>query len=91
MPILGAAVAATYGSVMTYTADQILNGSFVTYDPVTAAVMTASDALRPVVAYEAEGKLLSDEEGPLRVVFLTPLGAGGRGVPVGQVGGGDPS
>ncbi len=65
-------VAATDGYVMTFTTDQIVNGTFVTYDPVTGSEAKVEDAPQPVIAYESDGVALGDDEGPFRLVFLTP-------------------
>ncbi len=65
-------MAATDGYVMTFTTEEILDGAFVTYDPVTGTQTRIEDPPQPVIAYEQEGEPLYDDEGPLRLVFLTP-------------------
>jgi DMSO/TMAO reductase YedYZ molybdopterin-dependent catalytic subunit len=65
-------VAASDGYVMTFSTDQIRNGGFTAYDPKAGTEVTIEDSPRLVVAYESQGELLSPEEGPFRLVFLTP-------------------
>jgi DMSO/TMAO reductase YedYZ molybdopterin-dependent catalytic subunit len=64
-------VAATDDYVMTYTADQIRNGTYVTYDPATGAEKQVDEQPKTIVAYAKAGSHLGDDEGPLRLAFLT--------------------
>ena len=65
-------VAATDGYVMTFTSEQILKGTLVTYDPATGKEAKVEQAPQVVLAYQCQGRPLGKKEGPLRLVFLTP-------------------
>jgi DMSO/TMAO reductase YedYZ molybdopterin-dependent catalytic subunit len=72
-PEAGVSIVARDGYAMTFSYDQIVNGDFITYDPVTGDEITIADPLTAALAYERDGQPLpADSEGPLRVVVLTP-------------------
>ena len=64
-------VAATDDYVMTYTAEQVRNGTYATYDPATGMETEADESPKTVLAYAKAGSPLGEDEGPLRLVFLT--------------------
>ena len=72
-PGYGINVVAKDGYAMTISYDQLVNGEFTTFDPVTGDENVSENQLQPVLAYEREGALIpTDEDGPLRLVMLTP-------------------
>lgn len=58
--------------VMTFSPEQILNGTFATYDPETAERSFLTEMPTPVIACEREGRRLKHSDGGLRFVLLTP-------------------
>jgi DMSO/TMAO reductase YedYZ molybdopterin-dependent catalytic subunit len=72
-PGYGINVVAKDGYAMTISYEQLVNGEFTTFDPVTGDENEIEDQLQPVLAYEREGvPIPADEDGPLRLVILTP-------------------
>jgi DMSO/TMAO reductase YedYZ molybdopterin-dependent catalytic subunit len=72
-PSMGVTVIAEDGYSMTYSYDQVMNGSFIAYDPATGNELTQHDPLTAIVAYENNGQPLSStEEGNLRIVVVSP-------------------
>ncbi|MBC7099481.1 molybdopterin-dependent oxidoreductase [Candidatus Bipolaricaulota bacterium] len=64
-------VIARDGYTMTLTYEQVVAGAFDAYDVATGKAVDFPGPLRPVLAYEREGKSLSEQAGgPLRLVVL---------------------
>jgi len=59
-------VTAKDGYSMTFSYKQITEGDFITYNPATKEEVTHGK-LEVILAYEGDGKPLSEKEGPLRV------------------------
>jgi DMSO/TMAO reductase YedYZ molybdopterin-dependent catalytic subunit len=64
-------VAASDDYVMTYTADQIQNGSYATYDPASGKETKVEELPQTIVAYTRDGSPVGKDEGPVRLAFLT--------------------
>jgi len=58
---------------ITFTYDQVMNGSFVAYDPVTKNNITNPPPLTPIIAYYKNFANISDK-GPLRVAIVGAQG-----------------
>jgi hypothetical protein len=72
-PSMGVTVTAEDGYSMTYSYDQVINGSFIAYDPATGNEMPTHDPLTAILAYEQNGQPLNPtEEGTLRIVVVSP-------------------
>lgn len=72
-PDLGVSIVASDGYAMTLSYDQILNGSFITYDPSDGSEKQIDDSLQAMVAYEVDGQPLDDRsDGILRLVIISP-------------------
>lgn len=70
-PDEGVQVEAKDGYTMTFSADQLVNGNFVTYDPGTGDEIQSAGDLKVLVAYERSGKPLDPEgDGDLRIVII---------------------
>jgi hypothetical protein len=65
-------VVAEDGYSITYSFDQIENGSFIAYDPATGAELKNPVQLTPILAYEADGKPLDPkQDGNLRLAIVS--------------------
>jgi len=70
-PTLGVQIEAKDGYAMTFSADQISTGDFIAYDPGTGDETKNAGTLRPLIAYEMDGKPLdSERDGVLRLVII---------------------
>ena len=70
---MGVQVEAKDGYFITFSYDQIMNGSFVTYDPGTGDENKAEGPLQVMIAYEREGQPIpEDTDGALRLVIFGP-------------------
>lgn len=66
-------VIAEDGYSITYSFDQIQNGTFIAYDPATGAELKNPVELTAILAYEMDGKPLdSKQDGILRLVIISP-------------------
>jgi DMSO/TMAO reductase YedYZ molybdopterin-dependent catalytic subunit len=66
-------VVAEDGYSITFSYDQIQNGSFVAYDPATGAELKNPVPLTAILAYEMDGKPLDPkEDGTLRLAIISP-------------------
>jgi len=61
-----------YTWALTY--DQITDGNFTTYNPVTGNPVQHTQPLTPMLAYYKDDVNLTSEEGPLRLVVVGPEG-----------------
>ena len=69
---MGVTITAEDGYSMTFSYDQIMNGTFIAYDPAAGNEMTTHDPLTAIIAYEHDGKPLNTaEEGTLRLVVIS--------------------
>ena len=67
----GVSVIASDGYAMTFSYDQIATGNFDTYDPTSGENADFGGKLWVVIAYEKDGKLLSEEkDGTFRLTIL---------------------
>ncbi len=65
-------VMAEDGYSITFSYDQIKNGSFIAYDPATGTELKKSVPLIPIVAYEANGKPFDPkQDGTLRLAIVS--------------------
>jgi DMSO/TMAO reductase YedYZ molybdopterin-dependent catalytic subunit len=70
---MGVAVTAEDGYSMTFSYDQVMNGTFIAYDPAIGNEMTTHDPLTAIIAYEHNGEPLNfTEEGNLRLIVVSP-------------------
>ena len=68
---MGIQVEAKDGYAMTFSAEQVINGDFIAYDPGTGDETQSAGKLQVLVAYEMEGKPLDIErDGYLRLVII---------------------
>ncbi len=65
----GVTVLAKDGYGMTFSNGQVAGAGFTTFDPATSAERPPVDELTLLIAYAHEGKPLSPDEGPLRLVL----------------------
>ncbi len=66
-------VMAEDGYGITFSYDQIQNGSFVAYDPATGTELKSPVRLIPILAYEANGKPFdTKQDGTLRLAIVSP-------------------
>jgi DMSO/TMAO reductase YedYZ molybdopterin-dependent catalytic subunit len=71
-PSMGVMVTAEDGYSMTFSYDQVMNGTFTAYDPAIGNEMTTHDPLTAIIAYEHNGQsLITNEEGTLRLVVVS--------------------
>jgi DMSO/TMAO reductase YedYZ molybdopterin-dependent catalytic subunit len=69
---MGVMITAEDGYSMTFSYDQVMNGTFTAYDPALGNEMTAHDPLTAIIAYEHNGQPLNTtEEGVLRLVVVS--------------------
>jgi DMSO/TMAO reductase YedYZ molybdopterin-dependent catalytic subunit len=65
-------VVAKDGYSITYSFDQIQNGSFVQYDPATGVELKNPVDLTVILAYESDGKPIDpNQDGPLRLAIVS--------------------
>lgn len=62
-------VTASDGYSMVFTWEE-LNGNFTTFNPATGDEVSHEAELIPVLAYEEDGELLEEGDGPIRLVIL---------------------
>jgi len=68
----GFSVIAEDGYSITYSYDQIFNGTFVAYDPATGQELKNPVELTPILAYEGDGQPLDpDRDGILRLAIVS--------------------
>ncbi len=69
---MGVSVVAEDGYAITYSFDQITNGTFIAYDPATGDELQSAPALTAIIAYEREGQPLdAREDGTLRLAIVS--------------------
>ena len=69
---MGVQLEAKDGYAMTFSADQITNGSFIAYDPGTGDETKSAGKLQMLLAYEIDGQPLDVErDGNLRLVIIS--------------------
>jgi DMSO/TMAO reductase YedYZ molybdopterin-dependent catalytic subunit len=69
----GFSVMAEDGYSITFSYDQLRNGSFIAYDPATGAELKNPVELTAIVVYEVDGKPLNEkEDGTLRLAIVSP-------------------
>ncbi|MBN1888024.1 MAG: molybdopterin-dependent oxidoreductase [Thermoflexales bacterium] len=71
-PDTGVNAVAKDGYAMTISYQQIADGDFITYDPGTGDELKVDDPLTVILAYERGGQAIPEEDGPLRLVVVTP-------------------
>lgn len=72
-PSIGLGIVAKDGYEMTLSADQVIKGDFITYDPSTGDEKKIEDRLKVIVAYERDGKPLDEViDGFLRLMVVGP-------------------
>ena len=68
-------VSAKDGYSITFSHDQVMNGTFIAYDPGTGDTLAAHEPLVAILAYEHDGRPLDiAEDGPLRVMVVSATG-----------------
>jgi len=69
---MGVTVTAEDGYSMTFSYDQVMNGTFTAYDPALGNELTTHDPLTAIIAYEHNSQpLMTNEEGTLRLVVVS--------------------
>lgn len=69
---MGVTITAEDGYSMTFSYDQVMNGTFISYDPATGNELATHDPLTAIIAYEHNGQPLdSTQEGVLRAVVVS--------------------
>jgi DMSO/TMAO reductase YedYZ molybdopterin-dependent catalytic subunit len=69
---MGVMITAEDGYSMTFSYDQVMNGTFIAYDPALGNEMAAHDPLTAILAYEHNGQpLKANEEGFLRLMVIS--------------------
>ena len=69
---MGISVVAEDGYAITYSFDQITNGSFIAYDPATGDELKSAPDLTAILAYAHEGQPLNEkEDGTLRLAIIS--------------------
>jgi DMSO/TMAO reductase YedYZ molybdopterin-dependent catalytic subunit len=69
---MGMTLTAEDGYSMTFSYDQIMNGSFTAYDPALGNELKNHDPLTPIIAYAKSGQPLNTaEEGTLRLAIVS--------------------
>lgn len=69
---MAANIVAKDGYAMTMSYDQLVNGTFTTFDPATGDEVTRDDKLTMIVAYERDGQPIPEEsDGTLRVCIVS--------------------
>ncbi len=72
-PGMGVNVVAKDGYAITFSYDQLTNGTFTAYDPATGEELKSPGSLTAMLAFERDGKPLpEDSDGALRVVIIGP-------------------
>ncbi len=72
---MGVNIVAEDGYSLSYSYDQILNGTYIAYNPVSGDELKSHDALTAIVAYEMNGNPLNvDMDGNLRLVIISKDG-----------------
>jgi len=72
-PGMGVNVVAEDGYSITFSYDQLTNGSFIAYDPATGDELKSPGSLTAMLAFERDGQPLPEDfDGALRVVIISP-------------------
>ncbi len=70
---MGINVVAKDGYGITFSYDQVMNGSFIAYDPSTGDEAKSHDPLVAILAYERKGQPLDEaQDGTLRLAIVSP-------------------
>jgi len=70
---MGLNIVAEDGYAITFSYDQIMNSTFIAYDPATGDELKSSVALNAILAYTREDQPLDPkEDGTLRLVIISP-------------------
>ena len=69
---MGMNLVAEDGYSISFSYDQIINGSLISYDPATGDELKNPPALQPILAFEMEGEPLDHKtDGNLRLVIIS--------------------
>ena len=69
---MGVNIVAEDGYSISYSYDQIMNGTFIAYNPVSGDELKDHDPLKAIIAYEMNGQPLNvDMDGTLRLVIIS--------------------
>jgi DMSO/TMAO reductase YedYZ molybdopterin-dependent catalytic subunit len=69
---MGVNIVAEDGYSISYSYDQIMNGTFIAYNPVSGDELNEHDPLKAIIAYEMNGQPLNvDMDGTLRLVIIS--------------------
>ena len=69
---MGVNIVAEDGYSISYSYDQIMNGTFIAYNPVSGDELKEHDLLKAIIAYEMNGQPLNvDMDGTLRLVIIS--------------------
>ena len=69
---MGVEIEAEDGYIMTFSADQLVKGDFIAYDPATGDELKTVDPLTVIVAYEMDGQPLDEQrDGKLRLAIIS--------------------
>jgi DMSO/TMAO reductase YedYZ molybdopterin-dependent catalytic subunit len=72
---MGVNIVAEDGYSLSYSYDQIMNGTYIAYNPVSGDELKEHGALTAIIAYEMDGKPLNvDMDGNLRLVIISEEG-----------------
>lgn len=71
---MGINIVAEDGYSISYSFDQIMNGNYIAYNPVSGDELKTHDPLTAIIAYEMNGEPLNvDMDGRLRLVIISDL------------------
>ena len=69
---MGINIVAEDGYSISYSYDQIMNGNYIAYNPVSGDELKEHDPLKAIIAYEMNGQPLNlDMDGTLRLVIIS--------------------
>lgn len=69
---MGVNIVAEDGYSLSYSYDQIMNGTYIAYNPVSGDELKEHDTLKAIIAYEIDGEPLNvDMDGKLRLVIIS--------------------
>ncbi|MDO9087680.1 MAG: molybdopterin-dependent oxidoreductase [Anaerolineaceae bacterium] len=69
---MGINIVAEDGYSLSYSFDQIMNGTYIAYNPVSGDELKSHDPLTAIIAYEVNGEPLNvDMDGNLRLVIIS--------------------
>jgi hypothetical protein len=67
-------ITASDNYTQTFSFNQVVNGNFTTYDPITGNITPHTKPLTPIIAYYGNDVNLTSNEGPLMLAIIGPEG-----------------